>query len=188
MSRAQLRRRAPHRSQAQRLWFRLKAGRSRGLSGPRNSGCSRGASLSAGVFKRHYRRSLRPALHRLRHPRGAGCLCARAYGSYELRRNHRFGLAHGPLRPTEAARGLLLPARLSLLLLPFVTDFAGLSVFAIFFGLDYIATVPPTVTLVADRFGRMNVGAVFGWVFFTHQVGAALAAYLGGVTLWATTR
>jgi hypothetical protein len=69
-----------------------------------------------------------------------------------------------------------------------VTDFAGLSVFAIFFGLDYIATVPPTVTLVADRFGRMNVGAVFGWVFFTHQVGAALAAYLGGVTLWATTR
>ena len=70
---------------------------------------------------------------------------------------------------------------LSLLLLPFVTDLAGLSVFAVFFGLDYIATVPPTVTLVADRFGRMNVGAVFGWVFFSHQVGAALAAYLGGV-------
>jgi sugar phosphate permease len=51
---------------------------------------------------------------------------------------------------------------LSLLLLPFVTDFAGLSAFAVFFGLDYIATVPPTVALVADRFGRMNVGAVFG--------------------------
>ena len=58
---------------------------------------------------------------------------------------------------------------------------AGLSVFAVFFGLDYIATVPPTVMLVADRFGRMNVGAVFGWVFFSHQVGAALASYLGGV-------
>ncbi len=71
---------------------------------------------------------------------------------------------------------------LSLLLLPFVTDFAGLSIFAFFFGLDYIATVPPTVALVADRFGRLNVGAVFGWVFFSHQVGAALAAYLGGVT------
>jgi sugar phosphate permease len=70
---------------------------------------------------------------------------------------------------------------LSLLLLPFITDFAGLSVFAIFFGLDYIATVPPTVTLVAERFGRMNVGAVFGWVFFSHQLGAALASYLGGV-------
>ena len=70
---------------------------------------------------------------------------------------------------------------LSLLLLPFVTEFAGLAVFAIFFGLDYIATVPPTVALVADRFGRANVGAVFGWVFFAHQVGAALASFIGGV-------
>src|SRR5215207_6948116 len=70
---------------------------------------------------------------------------------------------------------------LSLLLLPFVTEFAGLTVFAIFFGLDYIATVPPTVALVADRFGRANVGAIFGWVFFGHQIGAALASYLGGV-------
>lgn len=70
---------------------------------------------------------------------------------------------------------------LSLLVLPFVDTFAGLSVFAIFFGLDYIATVPPTVALVADRFGRAHVGAVFGWVFLAHQIGAALAAYLGGV-------
>jgi sugar phosphate permease len=70
---------------------------------------------------------------------------------------------------------------LSLLLLPFVTEFAGLAVFAVFFGLDYIATVPPTVALVADRFGRVHVGAVFGWVFFAHQVGAALASFIGGV-------
>lgn len=70
---------------------------------------------------------------------------------------------------------------LSLLILPFVTDFGGLAVFAIFFGLDYIATVPPTVALVADRFGRANVGTVFGWVFCGHQLGAALASYLGGV-------
>ena len=70
---------------------------------------------------------------------------------------------------------------LSLLLLPFVTDFGGLAVFAIFFGLDYIATVPPTVALVADRFGRAHVGVIFGWVFFGHQLGAALASYLGGV-------
>ena len=41
--------------------------------------------------------------------------------------------------------------------------------------------MPPTVALVADRFGRANVGAVFGWVFFAHQIGAALASYLGGV-------
>uniref|UniRef100_A0A7C3A702 MFS transporter n=1 Tax=Thermorudis sp. TaxID=1969470 RepID=A0A7C3A702_9BACT len=71
---------------------------------------------------------------------------------------------------------------LSLFLLPFVTDFSGLAVFAVVFGLDYIATVPPTVALAADRFGRQHVGTVFGWVFFAHQVGAGLAAYLGGVT------
>ncbi|MDP9373827.1 MAG: MFS transporter [Chloroflexota bacterium] len=70
---------------------------------------------------------------------------------------------------------------LSLFLLPFVTDFSGLAVFAIVFGLDYIATVPPTAALTADRFGRHNVGAVFGWIFCAHQIGAAAAAWLGGV-------
>lgn len=70
---------------------------------------------------------------------------------------------------------------LSLLILPFVHEPIGLSVFAVIFGLDYIATVPPTTALVADAFGRQNVGTVFGWVFCAHQVGAALAAWLGGV-------
>ncbi len=71
---------------------------------------------------------------------------------------------------------------LSLFVLPFVTDFSGLAVFAVVFGLDYIATVPPTAALTADIFGRRHVGAVYGWVFFSHQLGAALAAYLGGVS------
>lgn len=70
---------------------------------------------------------------------------------------------------------------LSLLLLPFVTGSTGLAIFAIMFGLDYIATVPPTTMLVADTFGRKNVGTVFGWVFCAHQIGAASAAWLGGV-------
>ncbi|MBL8046974.1 MAG: MFS transporter, partial [Anaerolineales bacterium] len=70
---------------------------------------------------------------------------------------------------------------LSLFILPFVTEPLGLSVFAILFGLDYIATVPPTTVLVADIFGRKNVGPVYGWVYCSHQIGAALAAYLGGV-------
>jgi predicted MFS family arabinose efflux permease len=69
----------------------------------------------------------------------------------------------------------------SLLLLPFVSTPWGLTAFAVLFGLDYIATVPPTTALVADKFGRHNVGVVFGWVFCAHQVGAALAAWLGGV-------
>jgi MFS family permease len=71
---------------------------------------------------------------------------------------------------------------LSLFLLPYVSGVFGLSVFAIMFGLDYIATVPPTTALVADTFGRRNVGTVYGWVFCSHQIGAALAAWLGGVT------
>ncbi|NJM07516.1 MFS transporter [Candidatus Gracilibacteria bacterium] len=70
----------------------------------------------------------------------------------------------------------------SLLFLPFVTEPLGLAVFAILFGLDYIATVPPTTALVADSFGRANVGTVFGWIFCAHQIGAALAAWLGGLT------
>lgn len=70
---------------------------------------------------------------------------------------------------------------LSLLFLPFVTTTWGLSIFAILFGLDYIATVPPTTALVADKFGRKNVGVVYGWVFCSHQIGAAMATWLGGI-------
>jgi MFS family permease len=70
---------------------------------------------------------------------------------------------------------------LSLLFLPF-TDFSilALSVFAVFYGLDWIATVPPTVKLTAERFGRERANVVFGWVFAGHQLGAATAAYGGG--------
>jgi predicted MFS family arabinose efflux permease len=70
---------------------------------------------------------------------------------------------------------------LSLFLLPFVTSAQGLAVCAIFFGLDYIATVPPTVSLAADIFGRRNIGTVFGWIFAAHMIGAAVAAWLGGL-------
>ncbi|MBS0536303.1 MAG: MFS transporter [Proteobacteria bacterium] len=72
---------------------------------------------------------------------------------------------------------------LSLMFLPF-TDFTfyGLSLFAVFYGLDWIATVPPTVKLTADRFGREKAGVVFGWVFAGHQIGAAFAAYGAGLT------
>lgn len=56
-----------------------------------------------------------------------------------------------------------------------------LTLFAVLFGLDYIATVPPTIKLCADVFGRENVGVVYGWVFCAHMVGAAMASWLGGV-------
>jgi MFS family permease len=72
---------------------------------------------------------------------------------------------------------------LSLLYLPF-TDFTfyGLSLFAVFYGLDWIATVPPTVKLTADRFGRERAGIVFGWIFAGHMIGAATAAFGAGVS------
>jgi len=69
---------------------------------------------------------------------------------------------------------------LSLLLLPFAVTPETMIPFAILFGLDYIATVPPTVALVADNYGRQNVGTVYGWVFAAHQLGAASAAWAGG--------
>lgn len=72
---------------------------------------------------------------------------------------------------------------LSLLWLPYSTfTLYGLSIFALFYGLDWLATVPPTVKLTAQRFGPENAGAVFGWIFAAHQLGAAVAAYGAGLT------
>jgi predicted MFS family arabinose efflux permease len=70
----------------------------------------------------------------------------------------------------------------SLLFLPLLHDNLGMVVFAVLFGLDYIATVPPTVALTADTFGRNNVGVVYGWIFAAHMVGAAVTAWLAAWT------
>jgi sugar phosphate permease len=72
---------------------------------------------------------------------------------------------------------------LSLLYLPF-TEFSlyGLSLFAMFYGLDWIATVPPTVKLAAARFGRERANLVFGWIFAGHQLGAAAVAFGAGLS------
>ena len=56
----------------------------------------------------------------------------------------------------------------------------GLSIFAVFYGLDWIATVPPTARLAAQTFGRDRAGVAFGWIFASHMVGAAVAAYGAG--------
>jgi MFS family permease len=55
----------------------------------------------------------------------------------------------------------------------------GLSLFAMFYGLDWIATVPPTVRLAAQAWGK-RAPMIFGWVFAGHQLGAAVAAYGAG--------
>lgn len=71
---------------------------------------------------------------------------------------------------------------LSLLYLPFTGfGFYELTLFTVFYGLDWLATVPPTVKLTAQRFGA-NATIVFGWIFFGHQIGAATAAWAAGLT------
>jgi predicted MFS family arabinose efflux permease len=71
---------------------------------------------------------------------------------------------------------------LSLLFLPHTLLQGGstLNWFAVFYGLDWIATVPPTVRLTADAFGRENTGVIYGWIVASHQLGASLAALLAG--------
>jgi sugar phosphate permease len=59
---------------------------------------------------------------------------------------------------------------------------AALVVFAIFYGLDWVATVPPTVALTADTFGAERAGVVFAWIFAAHQLGAAFAAWAAGAS------
>ncbi|HZV09432.1 MAG TPA: MFS transporter, partial [Novosphingobium sp.] len=71
---------------------------------------------------------------------------------------------------------------LSLMALPFVPfSPLPLAVFAVFYGLDWIATVPPTVAMAVRRFGAREAPIVFGWVVVGHQIGAAVAAFAGGL-------
>ncbi len=71
---------------------------------------------------------------------------------------------------------------LSLIYLPFAFDvsFYGLSLFAVFYGLDWIATVPPTIRLATRAFGNEQGPIMFGWIAAAHQLGAALAAFAAG--------
>lgn len=71
----------------------------------------------------------------------------------------------------------------SLMFLPYALS-AGpteLLIFSIFYGLDWIATVPPTVKLASVEFGREKAGMIFGWIVVAHQIGASVAAYGAGV-------
>jgi len=71
---------------------------------------------------------------------------------------------------------------LSLFYLPFsFIDFYTMTIFAVFYGLDWFATVSPTVRLIANAVGREKAGMVYGWAFMCHQLGGASAAFFGGV-------
>ncbi|HZT87419.1 MAG TPA: MFS transporter [Stellaceae bacterium] len=72
---------------------------------------------------------------------------------------------------------------LALLYLPFAFDmsFYGLTLFSVFYGLDWIASVPPTVRLLSGVVGSERAGIMVAWISVIHQVGGAAAAYLGGL-------
>jgi sugar phosphate permease len=71
---------------------------------------------------------------------------------------------------------------LSLLYLPFsFTDYYTMTLFAMFYGLDWFATVSPTVRILTNTFGRERAGMIYGWVFTAHQLGGASAAFFGGL-------
>lgn len=71
---------------------------------------------------------------------------------------------------------------LSLLFLPYAYELGApaLLLFVIFYGLDWVATVPPTVRLASDLFGKQHAGRVYAWIFAAHQLGAAAIAYSAG--------
>ena len=76
---------------------------------------------------------------------------------------------------------------LSLIYLPFANfTFFGLSLFAVFYGLDWIATVPPTLAIANRAFGIKKAPILVGWISASHQVGAAAAAFFAGVSRTAT--
>lgn len=71
---------------------------------------------------------------------------------------------------------------LSLIILPFsFVSFYGLSLFVIFYGLDWFATVPPTIKITTRLFGREKAPMMFAWLMCVHQIGGASAAVFGGV-------
>jgi sugar phosphate permease len=94
--------------------------------------------------------------------------------------------ASGWLTDRYSARHLLFAyyslRGLSLLFLPatLLEGGASLGIFAVFYGLDWIATVPPTVKLTTEAFGRENTGVIYGWIGASHQLGASMAAFGAG--------
>ena len=94
--------------------------------------------------------------------------------------------ASGWLTDRYSARHLLFAyyslRGLSLLFLPatLADGGASLGTFAVFYGLDWVATVPPTVKLTTEAFGRENTGVIYGWIGASHQLGASMAAFGAG--------
>ena len=73
------------------------------------------------------------------------------------------------------------------MVLPFTNfDVVSLAIFSVFYGLDWVATVPPTVTLTNEVFGKKDAPVIVSWIVAGHQIGGALAALGAGETRYLT--
>ena len=115
-------------------------------------------------------------------PEFTGAEPARRHRHLRSGGNDGLGLAHRPVQQPAASSAYYGFRGLSLIYLAFSDySFFGLSIFAVFYGLDWVATLPPTVRLTNDAFGREEGPIMFGWIMAAHQVGAAVAAFGAGV-------
>jgi len=74
---------------------------------------------------------------------------------------------------------------LSLVIVPFTQfDVVSLSIFSIFYGLDWVATGPATFALTNQLFGRRDTPVIISWIFAAHQIGGAVAAFGAGAVCW----
>ena len=183
-----------HRSRAVRPARGRAAGRGRGADGAAR-GARRRVTLARLLDARrhvlHLRREhQRPDRHapdlgvpRRRHSGDALDAAAGADGHLRHPRHDGVGLADRSLLARDTCCSAYYSLRgLSLLFLPatLLEGGAGLGIFAVFYGLDWIATVPPTVKLTTEAFGRENTGVIYGWIGASHQLGASMAAFGAG--------
>ncbi len=83
--------------------------------------------------------------------------------------------------PRKVLAGVYGLRAVALLILPVVTDANGMFVFAVVYGLDWFATVPPVVAIAGNTFGKNSVGSIYGLIFMSHQLGGAAMAQGGGI-------
>ena len=83
--------------------------------------------------------------------------------------------------PRKVLAGVYGLRAVALLILPVVTGPNGMFVFAVVYGLDWFATVPPVVAIAGNTFGKNSVGSIYGLIFMCHQLGGAAMAQGGGI-------
>ncbi len=139
--------------------------------------------------QRPHRHAHDRVLRRQRHTGNESGRTARTDGRARHCRHDRIGLAVDRYDSRKLLFFYYGLRGLSLLYLPWSDfSFGSLGLFTMFYGLDWIATVPPTVKLTTNRFGSEMAPLVYGWIGAGHQLGAATAAFGAGVLRVQTNR